>query len=525
MKRARKSIRISWAPAPNLCQVKLFLSEESPSKVGMKSQDHLQAKMSPLLPTSTNEYDDLPPGFESHHFPNQSKPELPRTSQIKWECPPQFALNYKWQVAAGEESKEKDNQKLRNMRVLEALYPRPSGIPPSPSVTFEVEKENYDDNLTPIIPIIPIEEEESKDTIPDDVAVTKHADMPTNLQSQNLAHNIPAAAKYPKSSSSNVPSSSLGKPVPAVSPRSEEDLAAAASSALAAALITSSDQCSLIDTDLLLRIFNDPTMIGNLTNQHRTAATTVSVSSKSPTVSGTTLKTDKPAISPDLVLTVTPTFRKPSVPSFRPVSGNSAATHSFALPIPTPTPTPSHPLRFTPTPQIHRPANKEIPPRSNVMLPNLNSYTPQPHAVVSSGVKRAAPLASVSSREFSRVALHSVSPNQVQVQSGTNGSASAKKDANYYKNLIRQHGSDKQDSQIGNLRNNNQDLKSVNNNIIRPILKTQKPCMYFSTPRGCRNGSNCPYQHDTSVQFAGGNALGTQIAKRMKLGPEIKGWV
>lgn len=386
----------------------------------------------------------------------------------------------------------------------------------SPSVSFEVEKEDYDDNLTPIIPIIPIEEEESMDITPDDVAVTKHADSPTNLQSQNLPHHIPAAATSSKLSSTDVLSSSLGNPVPAVSPSLEVDLAAAASSALAAALISSSDQCSLIDTDLLLRIFNDPTMIGNLTNQHKTAATTVS---------GTTPTTDKPSISPVSVLTST--FDKPSVPLFRPVSGNSAATHSFALPTPTPTPPPppSHPHAFTPTPQIHRRANKEIPPRSNGMLPNLNTYTPQPRVVVSSGVKRAAPLASVSSSEFSKVALSSVSPNQVQVQSGTAGSASAKKDANYYKNLIRQHGSDKQDSQIGKLHNNNQDLKSVNNNMVRPILKTQKPCMYFSTPRGCRNGSNCPYQHDTSVKFGGGNAIGTQNAKRMKLGPEIKGWV
>jgi len=35
-----------------------------------------------------------------------------------------------WLVAAGQESREKEVQKLREIRVLEAVYPRPSAIPP-----------------------------------------------------------------------------------------------------------------------------------------------------------------------------------------------------------------------------------------------------------------------------------------------------------------------------------------------------------------------------------------------------------
>lgn len=153
----------------------MFLSEDCPSKVGKKSQDHLQAKTSPMLPSSTNECDDdLPPGFEANHFLRQSNTELSNIPQIKWKCPPlvneiletyltmlnlyymspcfiyafsffvlcswitfvdlllsiQFALSSHWLVAAGEESKEKDSQKLRDMRVLEAVYPRLSAIPP-----------------------------------------------------------------------------------------------------------------------------------------------------------------------------------------------------------------------------------------------------------------------------------------------------------------------------------------------------------------------------------------------------------
>lgn len=35
-----------------------------------------------------------------------------------------------WQVVAGDESEEAEIQNQREMRVLEAVYPRPSAIPP-----------------------------------------------------------------------------------------------------------------------------------------------------------------------------------------------------------------------------------------------------------------------------------------------------------------------------------------------------------------------------------------------------------
>lgn len=42
----------------------------------------------------------------------------------------QFVVNSEWQVVAGEESKETEAQNQREMRVLEAIYPRLSAIPP-----------------------------------------------------------------------------------------------------------------------------------------------------------------------------------------------------------------------------------------------------------------------------------------------------------------------------------------------------------------------------------------------------------
>ncbi|KAG5241113.1 zinc finger CCCH domain-containing protein [Salix suchowensis] len=110
MKRSRKSGRVSWAPALNLCQVRLFLSEIALQK---------------------------------------------SVDMVQWKCPPNFVVNYDWRVTVGEESQESQAQKLREMRVLEAVYPRPSSVPPN------IEEEIYDDSLTPIIPLIPVEEEEA----------------------------------------------------------------------------------------------------------------------------------------------------------------------------------------------------------------------------------------------------------------------------------------------------------------------------------------------------------------------------
>lgn len=39
-------------------------------------------------------------------------------------------MNAAWRVVGGEESKEAEIQSQREMRVLEAIYPRPSAIPP-----------------------------------------------------------------------------------------------------------------------------------------------------------------------------------------------------------------------------------------------------------------------------------------------------------------------------------------------------------------------------------------------------------
>lgn len=55
------------------------------------------------------------------------------------------------------------------------------------------------------------------------------------------------------------------------------------------------------------------------------------------------------------------------------------------------------------------------------------------------------------------------------------------------------------------------------------LLKPQKPCIYFNTPRGCWNGTSCPYMHIKSEQPAPSRVDALHSAKRMKLDWETTG--
>lgn len=102
------------------------------------------------------------------------------------------------------------------------------------------------------------------------------------------------------------------------------------------------------------------------------------------------------------------------------------------------------------------------------------------------------------------------------------------KDVNYYKSLIQQHGGDKQETlaysssnhQIQQPLTNYETTHNPRAKVSKP--KIMKPCIFFNSSRGCRNGANCAYQHDASFQPRG-NAVssGIQSSKRMKMDNEI----
>ncbi|KAL9449064.1 hypothetical protein AB3S75_011071 [Citrus x aurantiifolia] len=457
MRGLHKSKRISWAPDVNLCQERLFLSEESPAQIGLGAQDHLQAKSSWLSHSNGVGNDDiLPPGFEGGHPPNQFQVNLSEIPLIKWRCPPRFQLDITWQVVAGEESQEVEIENQRERRVLEAVYPRPSAIPPNPSVSMDIEQSQYSDQQTPLIPITPIEDEEAALDAPSGLIAPFSISM--SSQPPVLAHGVPPPSQVsiPTTANSLVSEKRASGMALGVDP----DVVAAASAALTQ-ISKSNEHGNLIDHDLLIKLLSNPKSIEKLVTDYGGTSNAQNI----------------------------PKATLPSVP----VSD-------------------------------HHPPPVAVSDPSSVRFNMLETSSPSLVATTSNGGFYA-------QANGIGVGHHPNSwikpPGVVPASASPSFGHSQPRDLNYYKNLIQQHGGDRQETlqQFGNRLSHQQPGTSqefVNNPKSRDSKpKIMKPCIYFNSSRGCRHGSKCAYQHDTSSQQRSNNMPEGQNAKRVKLDRQI----
>lgn len=482
-KRLRKSNRVSWAPGVNLCQVRFFSSEDCPAKVGLKSQDDLQSMASGALHSDTTGSDDVPPGFERGFAMNRSGLEPSYVPQVQWKSPPKFVPSHTWLVAFGEESEEVKHQKMREMQILEAIYPRVSAIPPSPSVSREVENERYNDVRTSVVPITPIEEEEE----PEDTPFSNAAPLNATTISSPPPPSLSRIQLPSEKCSSQLP---LGK-----LPDLGVDVVAATSAALAA-ITKSNEKGSLIDTDLLIKILRDPKMIERLMNDGLPTATP-SASTKN-TVSASVLESR--TLSPSVPLS-SPTLELRKLD----VGRTTVETMPY----------------LQDTCQVSR-FQQVVTPSVSMSIPDLLVSLPR--------------LSDRSMFSIPDQVRSSVNAVTVQLNTATTSAFAVKepaplvKDANYYKNLIRQHGGVKEENKDYFYTQNGKNYFHVEEP--KPLqnfkpgeqkIKNSKPCVYFKTSKGCRNGANCPYQHDVSLNWHSGKVMETHRAKRMKLNDEING--
>lgn len=495
MKRSRISNSVSWASGANLCQVKLFSSEDCPVKVGLKYQDHLQAKASSMLNSIPAE-NDFPPGFEGSFSVGQSKVELPHIPRIQWKSPSKFVISPTWEVAAGEESEEAKAQESREMRVLEAVYPRFSAIPPNPSVSLDVEGEHYDDSLTPFVPDTPIEEE-SPDLLDLETPVNTNVGCQPPILHQGLLAS--GKSKASKCNSPGLQQLASDQPVLGNLFDLNADVTAAASAALTA-IMKSTEKGSLVDTGLLIKILSDPKMIQKLSNESGPQA--------------------------NAGLAPRPKTLVPSIPSSHPKSdmqGTAAGGNFCPMPgtVGTALNTIPHQPNNVQLSRLNRPTPPPpLPsPKSNFFmlpsLPNQNQAQPPQPPLSAMTQPNRPPLP-----PFPLSAMND--PNRAPLPLFPAKEAGHVKDVNYFKNLIMQHGVEIQDpfiAQNGNNHNHLTDLKMVQNfkrGETKPC-KNRKPCLYFKSSRGCRNGVNCTFQHDTSCQWPTGSVMEAHSAKRMKL--------
>ncbi|GJN01435.1 hypothetical protein PR202_ga18702 [Eleusine coracana subsp. coracana] len=179
-----------------------------------------------------------------------------------------MAFNPDWLVVAGEESEEAALQNERIFGALEAIYPRPSNIPPNPFVSPDVIDSNYDDSQTQLVPLIPIEEDDSFDQLEE-----PPVDLPNNYHQSDKYES--AVISVPRVSDSSITAtmkhqanglmgaSNAGMPT-------EPDVLAAASAAYTA-IMQSNQMGSMIDQDLLIiKILSDPAQLERLMKEHGT---------------------------------------------------------------------------------------------------------------------------------------------------------------------------------------------------------------------------------------------------------------
>ncbi|KNA19856.1 hypothetical protein SOVF_057630 [Spinacia oleracea] len=429
----------------------MFVPEDCSSKIGNKAEDHLH----------TN------PSLKYGSKPFSGTVKHTCIPQIKWKCPSMFILNSDWKVVAGEFSKETETQNYREKRVLEAGSTRPSAIAPSPSISPGLEECDYDDLVTPVIPVIPVEEEE-------EVIVNE-------------------------------------KPVVGVSTALEADIVAAAASAAFTAIMKSNEKGSLVDTDLLVKILSDPKMIEILSKKYsgfsETTKTTpiyelqdMNKKLLQAVISIPMDPTTKTAIPSPETLELPGTV--PLTSTAHILGSNDTASASdffFTQPDLLQNLTDVGPSLRTTTSRASM--SNQDPPTELSRRPGylLEDYGPN---MMSSTEKhnQSMPLETQRSRSFSQ---HSSSSVKAPVE----------KDVNYYKTLIKLHGSKEEHTEIHRPR------ASAPTAIFGQgdaRAKMKKVCRFFNSSQGCRRGLRCPFQHDSSIKVEAESVRDAHTSKRIK---------
>jgi len=271
--------RVSWAPDYNLCKVRLFLAEDAPLQSDLADQDHLQAKQSRLWHAYGSGFEGNQLLGVGNNYTKQNIQEDSIVPETTWCCPPRFVMNPSWQVVAGDESLEVKVQCEREVRNLEAIYPRPSSIPPSPIEPLEPQ-EDYSDSDTPMIPLIPIEDDETGDLneVPPsqdfgELGIGLYDPFGIMHNMKEMQPNCTGASSQggdcvvmvpPSVDQQRQASLSISKPA------AEPDITAAAAAAAAFdAIAKSNEKGNMIDHDMVLKILSNPQIIEALTSQHR----------------------------------------------------------------------------------------------------------------------------------------------------------------------------------------------------------------------------------------------------------------
>lgn len=362
------------------------------------------------------------------------------------------------------------------------------------------------DRFTPLVPITPIEDEDATlDTPLSSIAANTN---PLILQPQHSSH-----APFSSPGSSSINPHANGFPATTVEP----DIVAAAQAALTSAM-SNADQGNLIDRELLIKILSDPKMIEQLVINH---ATQNAPSSSTQNMPSSSHFRNIPVTGAQTVVSSS-TQHMSSSNLLSAVGMQNVASSS----------TPS--MHNTPSTSSQYIPDLRSPPRSSFDPVNIAINRRDPlsaHVTRPELIAHSRPTATGPFYPPSRVgSIPNVRPSVPDVISAPSPSMGAPvtKDINYYKSLIQQHGGERRETMPQFAQQGNQPPGSSQEplNVMKPREskpKIMRPCIYFNSSRGCRNGANCAYQHDMSSQQRVSSIPEVQNAKRVKLDREITG--
>ncbi|GLJ17803.1 hypothetical protein SUGI_0311250 [Cryptomeria japonica] len=523
----RNMKKVSWAPETNLCQVRLFLAEDAPLQAGQVGvQDQLQAKKRLLWHPMESGFDyDLPPGF-GRSVPSQCTPEEPcMEPQTAWRIPPRFVINHSWKVAVGDDSEEIKTQCEREVRFLEAVYPRPSAIPPSPVEPTEPYGE-LDDSETALIPLTPIEEEEVGD-LEDSTPVFSshessqssgnnssgvslfggnniHGPLLNSTAMQSFGDDSNTRAEEPK----NIPTSPSNLTI-------EPDVAAAAKAAFFA-IMRSNEEGSMIDPDLLIKILRNPQIIQTLSAQPNKNDNTQMEGIPTSLPINTNVNGNESTLKFQHELNPTNICKPQATPSVNPGINKSGEILSSNIQAPLNPPISEAKVYVTtelgsqPSERLEFSNARHMPMSSPALVSSSNGlatsqFMPRPATVVlptssaqvacqtPKGVTVTAPMIT-GGPKWTGTQNEQYYKSLIQQHGGPNKNDHVNQNGlQYRKELIHQHGVQQGIERGGQLQPGNLGgLCGVDMN----KSKFRKPCLYFNSPKGCRRGSSCTFLHE-----------------------------
>ncbi|CAM0902238.1 unnamed protein product [Alopecurus aequalis] len=432
----------------------------------------------------------------------------------------------------------------------------------SPFVSLDVKDSGYDDSQTLSVPLNPIEDDDASDQ-----SEAPLLDMPNNhYQSEKYD---PARVNVPQVSNTLIsaaqPYGSNGATSNGLS--AEPDVLAAASAAFTA-IMQSNQKGSMVDKDLLVKILSDPAQVERLMQEysqikHQQSRSSSVVAPMPPgppphvTVSApmsapasfsdhiTTFQNTNsthplpPRMAPPPPIAPAPMMNRPPQ-GFPPVAmnrplGSSPAMNlppgsSLAMNLPPRSSPAMNSMNFSPgsSPSMN---SMNLPPGSS---PSMNSMNLPPGSSQSMNSMNLPPGSSPSMNAINRPPGSSPAMNAMNLPPGTspamNFSSAPLRGIPYYKTLIHQHGGERQEPpeqqgmQYGMYQQSAPPQTDATNGASMVSRDTKfrpmKLCAYFNGPRGCRNGANCTFLHDTSAPSRQDDSKGS---KRIKLDSRIAG--